>query len=264
VEVLDVPGRLEGKIALVTGASSGLGKATALKFAREGAAVVVAARREAETEATAQMIRDGGGRAIAVPTDVSSPGQVEAMVATAISSYGRLDLAFNNAGVFSPERPIHEASEEQWDSLIDINLKGTWLCMKYELPHMLAQGSGSIVNMASSAGLTGWSDGPLYSASKHGVIGLTKSAALQYAPAGIRINVVCPAFTWIETLGEMVAVDPDADSPLKATIPLGRIGQMNEIAEAATWLGSDAASFCVGHALALDGGQTIGLWRRET
>ncbi|MEE9278921.1 MAG: glucose 1-dehydrogenase [Myxococcota bacterium] len=259
-----MPGRLEGKVALVTGASSGLGKATALKFAREGAAVVVAARRSAETEATAQMIRDGGGRAIAVPTDVSCPGQVEAMVATAVSTYGRLDLAFNNAGVFGPEGPIHEAPEEQWDSLIDINLKGTWLCMKYELPHMLAQGSGSIVNMASSAGLTGWSDGPLYSASKHGVIGLTKSAALQYAPAGIRINVVCPAFTWIEAFGEILAADPNADSPLKATIPLGRIGQMNEIAEAATWLGSDAASFCVGHALALDGGQTIGLWHSES
>ena len=186
------------------------------------------------------------------------------MVATAVSTYGRLDLAFNNAGVFSPEGPIHEAPEEQWDSLIDVNLKGTWLCMKYELPHMLAQGSGSIVNMASSAGLTGWSDGPLYSASKHGVIGLTKSAALQYAPAGIRINVVCPAFTWIETFGEILAADPDADSALKATIPLGRMGQMNEIAEAATWLGSDAASFCVGHALALDGGQTSGLWHNET
>jgi NAD(P)-dependent dehydrogenase (short-subunit alcohol dehydrogenase family) len=258
-----VVGRLEGKTALVTGASSGLGKATALKFAREGAAVVIAARREAETEATAQMIRDEGGRAIAVPTDVSSPAQVQAMVATAISTFGRLDLAFNNAGVFGVEGLIHEAPEEQWDALMDINLKGTWLCMKYEIPQMLAQGSGSIVNMASSAGLTGWSDGALYSASKHGIVGLTRSAALQYAPSGIRINVVCPAFTWIESFGEILAADSNADAPLRATIPLGRIGQMHEIAEAVTWLGSDAASFCVGHALTLDGGQTVGLWRTQ-
>jgi NAD(P)-dependent dehydrogenase (short-subunit alcohol dehydrogenase family) len=262
--VLDVPGRLEGKAALVTGASSGLGKATALKFAGEGAAVVVAARREAETEATAKMIRDAGGRAVAVPTDVSSPAQVEAMVATAVSTWGRLDLAFNNAGVFPPEGPIHEAPEEHFDALVGTNLKGTWLCMKYELTQMLAQGSGSIVNMASSVGLTGWSDAPLYSATKHGVVGMTKSAALQYAPAGIRINVVCPAFTWIEFFGEMLEVDPNADVPMKATIPLGRMGQMDEIAEAVTWLGSDAASFCVGHALALDGGQTSGLWHNET
>lgn len=257
-------GRLEGKIALVTGASSGLGKATALMFAGEGASVVVASRREAETEATALLIRDAGGRSIAVPTDVSSPEQVRAMVEATISTYGRLDVAFNNAGVFGAEGPIHEAPEDQWDSLMDTNLKGTWLCMKYELPHMLEAGCGSIVNMASSAGLAGWSDGPLYSASKHGVIGLTKSAALQYAPFGIRINVVCPAFTAIEGMGEALAADPNADAPLRATIPLGRVGRMEEVAEAVTWLGSDASSFCVGHALALDGGQTIGLWHRES
>lgn len=256
-------GRLEGKIALVTGASSGLGKVTALKFASEGAAVVVAARREAETEATAQLIRDEGGRAIAVPTDVSSAAQVEAMVAEAIDTYGRIDVAFNNAGLGIPSRRVHETSEEDWDRLFDINLKGTWLCMKYELPHMLDAGGGSIINMASSAGLVGWSDSPLYSASKHGVVGLTKSAALQYAPSGIRINVVCPAFTMIERMEEREAADPNALDSLKATIPLGRIGQAREIAEAVTWLASDASSFCVGNALALDGGQTIGLWRND-
>lgn len=257
-------GRLEGKIALVTGASSGLGKATALAFAREGAAVVVAARREAETEATACAIRDGGGRAIAVPTDVSSPAQVEAMVDTAISTYGRLDVAFNNAGVFDTEGLVHEANEDLWDALIDINLKGTWLCMKSELPHMLEQGGGSIINMSSTAGLSGWSDNPIYSASKHGVIGLTKSAALQYAPSGIRINVVCPAFTQIEAMDAILEVDPNAGEDMKSTIPLGRIGRMEETAEAVLWLASDASSFCVGHALALDGGQTIGLWRRDS
>jgi NAD(P)-dependent dehydrogenase (short-subunit alcohol dehydrogenase family) len=256
-------GRLEGKVALVTGASSGLGKATALAFAKEGAAVVVASRREVETEATAIAIRDAGGRAIAVPTDVSSPPQVEAMVDAAISNYGRLDVAFNNAGVFDPEGFVHEAKEDLWDRLIDINLKGTWLCMKSELPHMLEQGGGSIINMSSSAGLAGWSDNPIYSASKHGVIGLTRSAALQYAPAGIRINVVCPAFTQIEAMEAVLAENPDAENDMKATIPLGRMGHKEETAEAVLWLASDASSFCVGHALALDGGQTIGLWRRE-
>ena len=257
-------GRLEGKTALVTGASSGLGKMTALKFASEGAAVVVAARREAETEATAQLIRDEGGRAVAVPTDVSSAAQVEAMVAKAIDTYGRIDVAFNNAGISLARGPVHEAREEDWDRLFDVNLKGTWLCMKYELPHMLDAGGGSIVNMASSAGLVGWSESPLYSASKHGVVGLTKSAALHYAPLGIRINVVCPAFTLIERMEERAAADPSALEPLEATIPLGRIGQAHEIAEAVTWLASDASSFCVGNAIALDGGQTIGLWRNDS
>jgi NAD(P)-dependent dehydrogenase (short-subunit alcohol dehydrogenase family) len=256
-------GRLEGKIALVTGASSGLGKATALAFAREGAALVLAARREAETEATASEIRDAGGRAIAVPTDVSSPAQVNAMVDQAISTYGRLDVAFNNAGIFDPEDLVHNIEEDQWDAIIDTNLKGTWLCMKSELPHMLAQGGGAIINMSSSAGLAGWSDSPVYSASKHGVIGLTRSAALQYAPSGIRINAVCPAFTEIEAMAAVREENPDADAEMKATIPLGRIGRKEETAEAVVWLASDASSFCVGHTLALDGGQTVGLWRRE-
>lgn len=259
-----MPGRLEGKIAIVTGASSGLGRATAYKFASEGAAVVCASRREVETDATAQNIRDEGGRSIAVPTDVSVREQVEAMVAKTISEYGRIDVAFNNAGVFFPEGKIHDASEEDWDTLIDINLKGTWLCMKYELPHMLEQGSGSVVNMASSAGMVGWDDGALYATSKHGVIGLTKSAALQYSPLGIRINVVCPAFTRIELMGELEKEDPNALAPYEATIPLGRLGKMEEIAEAVTWLGSEASTFCVGHVLALDGGQTAGLWKNQT
>jgi NAD(P)-dependent dehydrogenase (short-subunit alcohol dehydrogenase family) len=257
-------GRLEGKIALVTGASSGLGKATALAFAKEGAAVVVSARREAEVEATAQAIRDSGGQATAVVTDVSSATQVQAMVDTAISNYGRIDVAFNNAGIFDPEGLIHEIEEELWDSIININLKGTWFCMKSVLPHMLEQGSGSIINMSSSAGLSGWSDNPVYSASKHGVIGLTRSAALQYAPSGIRINAVCPAFTQIEAMDDILEADPGAMQQMQSTIPLGRIGQKEETAEAVVWLASDAASFCVGHALALDGGQTIGLWRKDT
>jgi NAD(P)-dependent dehydrogenase (short-subunit alcohol dehydrogenase family) len=252
--------RLEGKIAMITGASSGLGKATAFAFAREGAAVVVAARREAETEETARKIREAGGRAIAIATDVSSEPQVQALVEATLRTYGRLDIAFNNAGIFPAEGPVHEIPTDDWDSIMAVNLKGTFLCMKYEIPPMLDQKSGSIVNMSSSAGLVGWTDAPIYTTSKFGVIGLTKSAALQYAPAGIRINAVCPAFTWIETLESMAAEDPGLEAKLKSTIPFGRLGTKEEVAEAVLWLSSDAASFCVGHSLVLDGGQTVGLW----
>lgn len=252
--------RLEGKIALITGGSSGLGRATAFAAAREGGAVVVAARRAGETEETARRIRESGGRATAVVADVSDERQVEALVATAVRTYGRLDVAFNNAGVFPPEGPLHEMDATIWDSIVDLNLKGIWLCMKHEIPRMLAQGAGSIVNMSSSAGLVGWKDAPIYTASKWGVLGLTRSAALQYAPAGIRINAVCPAFTRIEMFAAIAAADPEVEERMRSTIPLGRLGTMEEIAEAVVWLASDAASFCVGHGLALDGGQTAGLW----
>jgi len=255
-----VPGRLEGKSALVTGASSGIGKVTAIAFAREGAAVVVAARREPETEETARLIRAAGGQATAIAVDVSSASQVQALVAATLSTYGRLDIAFNNAGIFGSEGPVHDVDEAYWDRIMGINLKGTWLCMKHELPPMLAQGSGAVVNMSSTAGVAGWSAAALYSASKFGVVGLTKSAALQYASAGIRINAVCPAFTRIESIDSAVAVFPEADKGMKASIPFGRIGTMEEVAEAVVWLASDAASFCTGHALVLDGGQTLGLW----
>ncbi|MEP7214845.1 MAG: glucose 1-dehydrogenase [Anaerolineaceae bacterium] len=253
-------GRLEGKVALVTGASSGIGKATAFAFAREGASLVVAARREAETEAVARAIREGGGRAIAVATDVSSEPQVRALVESAVRTYGRLDIAVNNAGIFGAEGPVHEVSAEYWDSIIGTNLKGTWLGMKHEIAAMLEQGGGSIVNMASTAGLAGWADAPLYAASKFGVVGLTKSAALQYAASGVRINAVCPAFTMIESLDTLFAMAPEAVQRLQSTIPLGRIATMEEVAEAVLWLSSDASSFCIGHALVVDGGQTIGLW----
>lgn len=252
--------RLDGKVALVTGGSSGLGKATALAFGREGACVVVAARKESEIRKTAAQIEAEGGRALAVVTDVTDPDQVRHLIATTVDTFGRLDVAFNNAGVFPPETMIHETDDATFDQLIDVNLRGTWLCMKAELPHMLEQHGGSIINMASSAGLSGWSDNPAYAASKHAVVGLTRSAALQYAPSGIRINAVCPAFTEIEA---MQGIDPQAHEVMKASIPLGRIGRAEETAEAVTWLASDASSFCVGHTLVLDGGQSIGLWHRE-
>ncbi len=252
--------RLEGKVVLITGGSSGLGRAAAFAAAREGAAVVVAARRAAETEETAWPIRERGGRATAVIADVSDEREVEALVEAAVRGYGRVDVAFNNAGVFPTEGPLHTLDARAWQAIVDVNLRGTFLCMKHEIPHMLAQGGGSIVNMASSAGLVGWSDAPIYTASKWGVLGLTRSAALQYGPAGIRINAVCPAFTRIEMFEAIAAEEPAAEERMRATIPLGRLGTMEEIAEAVVWLASDAASFRVGHALALDGGQTAGLW----
>ena len=255
--------RLEGKIALVTGASSGLGKATAIKFAKEGATVICASRRKKETEETVREIHHNGGHSISIPTDISKSEEVDDLISKIISDYGKIDIAYNNAGGFFPEGKIHDALESDWNALIDINLKGTWLCMKYQLPHMLEKGCGSIINVASSAAIVGWDDGPLYSASKAGVIGLTKSSALQYAPFGIRINVICPAFTRIELLDELEAENPNALEAYKNTIPLGRLGRKEEIAEAVTWLASDASSFCVGHVLALDGGQTVGMWGNQ-
>lgn len=253
--------RLKGKVALVTGGSSGLGRATALAYGREGAAVVVSARRTQMIEEVAASINEAGGKAIAVTADVSSERDVKALIDMTVKTYGRIDIAFNNAGGGGSNVLAHEISEDEYDQTMDVNVKGVWLCMKYELPHMIEQGSGSIVNMSSSAGVMGWNEYPIYTASKWAVIGLTKSTALQYAPMGIRINAVCPAFTLVEDMASQIARDPSAETKMISTIPLGRIGAAEEVAEAVVWLSSDDASFCVGHALTLDGGQTSGLWK---
>lgn len=249
--------RFEGKIALVTGGSSGIGRATALAFAREGAKVVIGDIQVEGGERTLQAIKEAGGDAILVKTDVTRPDQVEALIKRAVETYGRLDCAFNNAGFEGAQAPTADYTEEDWDHVISINLKGVWLCMKYEIPQMLKQGSGAIVNTASSAGLVGFRTAPAYTAAKHGVVGLTKTAALDYAPAGIRINAVCPGVIRTPMLERLTGGRPKLEAWLLAQEPVGRAGTPEEVAEAVVWLCSDAASFVTGHPMAVDGGFVV-------
>jgi NAD(P)-dependent dehydrogenase (short-subunit alcohol dehydrogenase family) len=248
--------RLDGKVALVTGGASGIGRATALIFAREGAKLVVADRNEDGGHQTVHMITENGGKAIFVQVDVSNATAVEAMLSTAVETYGRLDCAHNNAGIGSrPRAPLHECTEETWDRVLAVNLKGVWLCMKYELIQMLKQSSGTIVNTASIMGLVGsWSGTAAYNASKHGVVGLTKTAALEYATSGIRVNAVCPGYIHTPLIEEALTSNPALEAQIITRHPVGRMGRPEEIAEAVVWLCSDAASFVTGHTLTVDGG----------
>ncbi len=245
---------MQNKVALVTGASSGIGRATALVFAREGAKVVVADLNVVGGEETVQLVKAAGGEAVFVETDVAQAASVEAMVQTAVDTYGRLDCAHNNAGVEGVLSRTAEQTEQDWEPVIRINLKGVWLCMKYELPHMLQQGSGAIVNTASGAGLIGVKRMAAYVASKHGVIGLTKTAALEYAKSGVRVNAVCPGVIQTAMVERVSGRRPDVLEKMIAAEPIGRSGQPEEIAESVVWLCSDAASFVTGHAMAVDGG----------
>lgn len=242
------------QVALVTGASSGIGRATALAFAGEGARVVAADLLGTEGEETVKLIQDRGGEAVFVKTDVSSPAEVANLVDRAIASYGRLDIAFNNAGVEGELATTAECSEDNWDRTLSINLKGVWLCMKHELPRMLERKRGSIVNCSSVAGLAGVARLPAYVASKHGIIGLTRAAALEYAKQGIRINAVCPGVIRTAMVDRLIRAHPEMESQLIAGEPMGRIGTPEEIAAAVVWLCSESASFVTGHALAVDGG----------
>ncbi len=246
--------RLEGKVVLVTGGSSGIGRATALVFAREGAKVVVADVLTDDGEETVQKIIDAGGEAIFVKTDVSKAAEVVALVDSAVSTYGRLDCAFNNAGIEGIIAPTADYTEESWDRVIDVNLKGVWLCMKYEIPQMLKQGSGAIVNTASFLGLVGLQGTPAYCASKGGVIQLTKTAALEYATKGIRINAVCPGVIRTPMLERVTGGKPELEAQFTALEPVGRMGAPGEVAEAVVWLCSDAASFVTGNSMIVDGG----------
>ena len=244
----------EGKVALVTGGGSGIGQATALLFAREGAKVVIADVLIDGMEATASRIQDAGGEALCIRVDVSKDEEVAAMVAKTVETYGQLDCAYNNAGIFGTFRgPMHEWSEEVWNQVMGINLKGVWLCMKYEIIQMLRQGCGAIVNTASIAGLVGIQGNAAYGASKHGVVGLTKTAALDYARAGLRINAVCPGYIDTPLTARALHV-PERRKQLIAREPMGRIGSPEEVAQAVMWLCSDAAAFVTGHTMAVDGG----------
>jgi NAD(P)-dependent dehydrogenase (short-subunit alcohol dehydrogenase family) len=250
--------RFAGKVALVTGGSSGIGHEVCLQLARQGARVVVAARREIEGEATAAQIRAAGGEASFVTTDVTSAASVRAMVQHAIKTYGRLDIAFNNAGnTGSVMHAIVDADEADFDATVAVNLKGTWLCMKHEIPEMLRAGGGSIINCSSTAGIRGGARAAGYYSSKHGVIGLTKSVALEYATQGIRINAVCPGMTETQLILRNVAAAPEKFAAIKQKIPMGRAGSVAEISGAVLWLASDESSYVTGTVLSVDGGFAI-------
>jgi NAD(P)-dependent dehydrogenase (short-subunit alcohol dehydrogenase family) len=246
----------EGQVALVTGAGGGIGLATASAFAEAGASVVVADRDAALVEAAADQLRSAGRQALAVTCDVTDRDQVKAMIEHAVRAYGRLDAAFNNAGINCDAAPMAETEDEEFDNVLNINLRGVWNCMKVELRQMMTQGSGAIVNCSSIGGMRGSKGRAAYSASKFGVIGLTRAAALDYADKSIRINAVCPGIVGNTAMAARVTknYDPDIIKALVAAELIGRLGEPAEIAAAVLWLCSPAASFVIGHAMVIDGG----------
>ena len=247
-------GLVDGKIALVTGGGSGIGRATALTFAREGAKVVVADVVVDGGEETVRLIKAAGGEAVFVKADMAKAAEVEALVQKAVATYGRLDCAHNNAGIEGATARTADYREEDWDRVISINLTGVWFCMKYEIAQMLKQGGGAIVNTASDAGLLGVPQMPAYVASKHGVVGLTKTAALEYAKSGIRVNAVCPGVIKTPMVDRITGQRAGRAERMAAAEPVGRMGKPEEIAEAVVWLCSDAASFVTGLPMPVDGG----------
>ncbi|MBD2500753.1 SDR family oxidoreductase [Anabaena azotica] len=242
------------KVVLITGGSSGIGRATALEFARQGAKVVIASRRVKESEETVSLIQDHGGTAIFIQTDVTQAVQIENLIEKTVAVYGQIDYAFNNAGTEGQYAPGIEQTEEMWDLTIDTNLKGVWLSMKYQILQMLKQGGGVIVNNASIAGLIGFPNASIYTASKHGVIGLTKTLALEHAKDNIRINCVCPAVIETDLINRVF--NEEGKTKLATLHPIGRLGQSEEIAKSVIWLCSDGASFITGQSVAIDGGYT--------
>jgi NAD(P)-dependent dehydrogenase (short-subunit alcohol dehydrogenase family) len=244
----------ENKVALVTGGSFGIGQATAIAFAKRGARVIIADSVEDKEQGTLKQIKEAGGEALFVKCDVSKPGDITAMIDKAFTAYNRLDYAFNNAGIEGVSALTQECTQENWEKTLAINLTGIWLCMKHELPHMLRQGKGVIVNCASVAGLIGFPGLPAYVASKHAVIGLTKTAALENAKLGIRINAVCPGVIRTAMIDRITGKDKVAEKQFIDMEPMGRMGEPAEVAEAVVWLCSDAASFVTGQAIPVDGG----------
>ncbi len=244
------------KVALVTGAGSGMGLATARAFAAAGAAVTLADANEDAVRSVAKELAAAGNKALAVRCDVTDDGQVAAMIDQTVAEFGRLDAAFNNAGIMTPAVELADVTREVFDRVTAINLRGVWSCMKYELLQMRRQGSGAIVNNSSIGGLIGIAGRATYHATKHGVIGLTKSAALEYAARGIRINAVCPGTIDTPMVAAMLAKEPDAMKDVLRDLPIGRLGRPEETADAVLWLCSPGAGFVIGHALVIDGGYT--------
>ena len=251
-----MPGQLAGKVALITGGASGIGRATALTFAREGAKLVIADMNEEGGQQTVHLITENGGDATFVQVDVTQTREVEAMIGKAVATYGRLDCAHNNAGVTQHAYPpTAEFPEDDWQRVLAINLTGVWLCMKYEIPHMLKQGGGAIVNTASIAGLVGLAGRSAYVASKHGVVGITRTAALEYAKQGIRVNCVCPGYIRTPMVASVLQKEgAQLEEQIVAREPIGRLGTPEEVAATVAWLCSDAASFVTGHTMTVDGG----------
>ncbi len=246
----------QGKVALVTGGTSGIGRAAAIAYAREGANVVVAGRRVTEGEETVRLVRAQGREAIFVPTDVAREAHVKNLIGRTLEQFGRLDFAFNNAGIEQTPTPFLEQTVETYDQVMDINVKGVWLSMKYEIPAMLKTGGGSIVNTSSGLGVIGMPGIEIYVASKHAVIGLTKSAALEFGKQGIRVNAVLPAAIDTEMFQRFAGEGAEFRAQVTALHPIGRIGKSEEIADAAIWLSSSKSSFVTGHSLLVDGGFT--------
>ena len=243
-----------GKVALITGGSFGIGRATAIAFAKRGAKVVIADWVEDPEGETLEQVKQAGSEGLFIRCDVSKANDVKLVVEKTLGAFQKIDFAFNNAGIEGSSAPVHECSEENWDKTININLKGIWLCMKYEIPTMLQQGKGAIVNCASVAGLSGFASLSAYTASKHGVIGLTKTAALENAKSGVRVNAVCPGVIHTAMVDRVTGKDKEVEKAYVAMEPVGRMGTPEEVAEAVVWLCSDAASFVTGHAMAVDGG----------
>ncbi|MEX0785533.1 MAG: glucose 1-dehydrogenase [Dehalococcoidia bacterium] len=247
-------GRLDDKVAVITGSASGIGRATALRFGAEGAKVVVADWQEPAGNQVADDVRSKGGEATFVRTDVSSPDDVQRMIDTAVENYGRLDVLFNNAGVEGEQAPTGDCTLENWDRVININLKGVFLGMKYGIQAMLKTGGGSIINTASVAGLVGFRGIPAYSASKGGVVQLTKTAALEYAQQNIRVNVICPGVIWTPMVERFTGASDEVRRAMEQLEPVGRLGTADEVANLALFLASDESSFCTGAPFLVDGG----------
>jgi NAD(P)-dependent dehydrogenase (short-subunit alcohol dehydrogenase family) len=245
-----------GKVAVVTGGTSGIGKAAAIALAQAGAKVVVAGRRQVEGEETIRLLQASSGEGFFVATDVSKEADVQTLIEKTMAHYGRLDIAFNNAGVDQETTPLPEQTEATYDRIMDINVKGVWLSLKHEIPAMLKNGGGAIVNTTSGLGLVGAVGVPIYVASKHAVEGLTKSVALEYAKQGIRVNAVSPGLIQTEMFDRTVQTNTELMEYFKTTLPMGRIGTPQEVVNAVLWLCSDASSFVTGQSLTVDGGYT--------